>query len=248
MSIGASIRGAIQAALSHIGVRLQRIPECVDPVLPFDVLRLAIIAERARVGPEDFYFIQVGAHDGILYDNLNPLIREFGLPGCLIEPLPDVFERLRATYADQPDLSFRNSMIGDDQSSGVIHRFKPDAKVPDDFFHGLARQDADYIRQRAEWAGLKDSVEAVRCKVENFPTILRSLGRSSISLLYVDTEGSDDKIVMQALETGLRPPIIQYEWSEMTPRRRCDLKTLLARSGYRFIDVGADTVCLRVDD
>jgi FkbM family methyltransferase len=247
-SVPSVARAAVQSSLAFAGVRLERIPECVEPILPFDVLRLAIIAELQRAGIENFYFVQIGANDGVLYDNLNPLIREFDLRGCLVEPLPDVFARLQSNYRDQPQLTFRNCMIADPASDGLIHRFRPDAPVPQDFFHGLARQDQDYIRRRAKNVGLSAHVEAVRCEVQDFSGLLKSLDRTSISLLYVDTEGADDKIVGEALRSGLRPPLIQYEWSEMSLTRRCELKLLLSSHGYRFIDIGADTVCLRGDE
>ncbi|MCI5117039.1 MAG: hypothetical protein D3913_03595 [Candidatus Electrothrix sp. LOE1_4_5] len=64
-------------------------------------------------------------------------------------------------------------------------------------------------------------------------------------MLYKDTEGSDEKIIKNAFQAGLYPPIIHYEWTEMSIERRYLLKMKLLDNGYRFIDVGADTVCVR---
>lgn len=237
---------SIQRGLGIIGVRLARVEPCIEPVKPFDVLELAIAAALRR--RDDFYFVQVGANDGILYDLLNPLIRRYGLAGCLVEPMPDVFEQLKKNYADQPLLDFRNILIGDRDGTAELHRFARDAPVPQDFYHGLARQDGDYIRKRAGDNGLGAHVETLVCPMQTFATFAATLPVALIDLLYIDTEGSDDIVIRSAFDAGIFPAIIQYEWSEMSPRRRCDLKILLVDHGYKFVDAGPDTICMRDEE
>jgi len=65
-------------------------------------------------------------------------------------------------------------------------------------------------------------------------------------LLLADGAEAGD-VIETALDAGSHPAIIHYEWSEMPPERRCALKRRLLDEGYRFIDVGADTVALRQD-
>jgi hypothetical protein len=136
-------------------------------------------------------------------------------------------------------------MIGSEKSSGEIHRFKPNAPVPGDFFHGLARQDSDYIQKRAVAIGLPDQVEKVDCTVQTLKSLYDELNYECLHLLYVDTEGSDDEIIYQALDSKLHPLIINYEWTEMDLSRNYQLKMRLLDEGYRFINVGADTICVR---
>ena len=235
----------IQRFLGHVGMRIARVPTCVEPVAPFALLDVVIGDRSARRG-DAFYFIQVGANDGILADSLNPLIRKHSLRGCLIEPMPDTFERLKANYSDQSQLIFRNVMIGEDDGEGLIHRFLPDADVPQDFYHGLARSDGDYIRKRAASVGLCDQIETLTCPRWSFRTLVSDLGERDIDLLFVDTEGSDDSVIRAAFVADIRPAIIHYEWSEMPIERRCALKQRLLDEGYRFMDVGGDTIALRV--
>ena len=86
------------------------------------------------------------------------------------------------------------------------------------------------------------------CKMVTFENFMGTLPVDHIGLLYVDTEGSDDRILDAAFRAGVFPDVINYEWTEMPLRRRCALKLGLLNRGYRFVDVGADTVCLRVND
>jgi len=238
------IKKILQNILARFGLRLVRVQPYVDPVAPFDALELAV-QTRLLKEQNAFYFVQIGANDGVLADSLNPLIRKYGLRGCLVEPMRDVFSDLVKNYADQPQLDFRSVMIGNTDGVGKIYRFKRDAPVPAEFFHGLARTDSNYIQQRAESVGLHDSYESVECSMQTFRTFLTTLPTSNISMLYIDTEGSDDQVIEAAFEAGVFPAIINYEWSEMSAERRYLLKMRLLDNGYRFIDIGADTVCLR---
>jgi FkbM family methyltransferase len=233
-----------QYLLKKFGLRLSRIT-VPEPVAPFDLLDVVIQA-RLRTEGRAFYFIQIEANDGILADSLNPLIRRYGLQGCLVEPMKDLYEDLIANYSDQPQLDFRNSLISDSDGYGEIYRFKRDAPVPA-FFHGLARDDFEYIKKRAISEGVENYIEMVKVETQSFSSLLKSLDAPSISLLYVDTKGSDDKVIYSAFSCGLYPPVIQYEWSEMSPERCRQLKMTLLDNGYRFIDVAADTICLRLE-
>jgi FkbM family methyltransferase len=234
----------IQTLLKRFGLRLSRI-QPTDPVAPFDVLDIVIQAQLKKEG-QHFYFLQIGANDGVLADSLNPLIRKYGLRGCLVEPMNDFYQEAILNYSDQPQIEFRNSMISDSNGYGEIHRFKRNAPVPI-FFHGLAREDLEYIRKRAISEGVENYIETIKVKKQTIPSLLQSLEKTSISLLHVDTEGSDDKIIYYSFSCGLYPPVIQYEWTEMPPSRRHQLKMTLLEHGYRFIDVGADTICLRIE-
>jgi FkbM family methyltransferase len=215
--------------------------------MPFDVLELALLKAISHE-KQDFYFVQVGANDGVMNDSLNPLIRKYGFRGCLVEPMPDVFNILQHNYRDQPQLDFRNVMIGERDGDAPIHRFKRDAPVRHEFFHGLARQDADYIYTRAKSEGLENYIETVHCRMVTFESLMADLPVRHVSMLYVDTEGRDDSIIDAAFGADVFPPIINYEWTEMPLERRCGLKMRLLDHGYRFVDVGADTVCLRVEN
>lgn len=77
-------------------------------------------------------------------------------------------------------------------------------------------------------------------------TLLRKHGIQNLTLLMTDTEGFDCEIVNMAFDAGLRPAIIYYELSMPFPQARVDCKKRLMQAGYRFIDVGIDTLAVRL--
>ena len=49
---------------------------------------------------KDFFFIQVGANDGITGDDLRKYILKYQWHGILVEPVPYVFDRLIKNYKE----------------------------------------------------------------------------------------------------------------------------------------------------
>src|SRR4051812_39591630 len=81
----------------------KRLPEN-GPVLP--VFRLLI--ERVVSTEGKGYIFQVGANDGVIHDPVREIISDLSLPAILVEPLPDLFERLLKNYEAAKDIKFEN--------------------------------------------------------------------------------------------------------------------------------------------
>lgn len=67
--------------------------------------------------------MQVGAHDGVYADPINALVLKYGLTGYTIEPQPDVFEKLRKTYAGT-HVTCVNVAIAPTRGQQKLYRFK----------------------------------------------------------------------------------------------------------------------------
>ena len=183
------LKDLVQAFLRRFGVKLSRIAVNEAPLVPFNVFEHVLFKEIHAAG-EMFRFIQIGANDGVMSDNLAPLIRKYSITGCLVEPMPDVFLELVSNYSDQPQLLFKNYLISSNDVGEKIYRFKRDAPVPQEFYHGLARQDSEYIIKRAAAAGLPNHIEEIVCSAKTFAELYSELGWKSLNLLYVDTKGA----------------------------------------------------------
>ena len=88
------LRKTIRLILRRLGYDVVRFEEKFEN--PFDLLDLVVRDYLSK--NEDFYFVQIGASNGIRSDKLYTLICEFHLKGLLVEPLPDQFEELKQYY------------------------------------------------------------------------------------------------------------------------------------------------------
>src|SRR5262249_35234617 len=104
------LRSLVRQSLNRFGYDVVRYAgESCDH--PLNVLEIAVRERLQR--QTDFFFVQVGANDGVRSDPLRSLVLEHRLAGLLIEPLPDQYARLRENYAGQPQLRFENCAVAE---------------------------------------------------------------------------------------------------------------------------------------
>lgn len=233
------VRTFIKSLLRRTGFDLVRFVPDVEhpfPVLPY------LVKEAVESG-EPFFFIQVGASDGVLDDPLRPLVLQYALPGLLIEPLPDVYARLVRSYAGQSQLRFENVAVATRPGAFTIYRVREDAPLSP-YVQLLASHRRSHLTKEGV---APQYIEAVEVPGMTLPQLLARHTIRHVSLLVVDTEGYDYDIVSSALSSGILPRIINYEHCHLAPRARVDAKRLLQAHGYRFIEVGKDTLAMRME-
>ena len=65
---------------------------------------------RARQSP-GFFFVNIGANDGVENDPIHPFLEEYGWAGVAVEPDPDVFATLQANYRKFPGVALERALI-----------------------------------------------------------------------------------------------------------------------------------------
>jgi FkbM family methyltransferase len=188
----------------------------------------------------DFFFVQIGAHDGVLDDSLKDLIRQHRLRGLLVEPLPDVFETLRRNYADQPQLMFARVAITTNGVEPYLYRVRQGSSV-----HQFSQVLASFNRDHLLKEGVPDSdIERIVVPTTTLKDLLCTHGVRDVTLLQSDTEGFDYEIVRSALDAGIRPRFLYYEHCHLSPALQWECKRLLDEHGYDFAEVGKDTIAV----
>ncbi len=227
----------IKSVLRKLGFDLVRhVPELQRP---FPVLPL-LVREFLRA-QEAFFFVQVGANDGLLDDSLHDLIVEYRLSGLMIEPQPHVFEELCRNYQGQPNLLFENVAVSTKDGTAVLYCAAKSAPLPR-HCSGLASFNRGHLVKE----GVPEQyIEQCEVPVVRLNTLLSKRGIDSVDLLQIDVEGYDHHILKTTFESCIYPRIINYEHCHLTPRVRVDCKRLLGAHGYRFIEVGKDTLAVR---
>ncbi len=206
---------------------------------PIDILPLIIKTHMATNRP--FYLVQVGANDGILDDPIRDLILQYNLPGLMIEPLPDMFEKLVKNYIDQPQLIFENIAILEEAGTLPLYRLKINANVAR-HWHGIASfSKNNLISQGVSPEDITlEEVEGV-----TLVSLVKKHNISDITLLQIDTEGYDYDVIRCAFQSGIRPDIINYEHCWLVPKIRNNCKRLLIKENYRFLEIGKDTIAIK---
>lgn len=91
-------------------------------------------------------------------------------------------------------------------------------------------------------------MEEVRVRGVTFERLLNDHRVKTISLLQIDTEGFDLEVIRMALESGVLPALINYEFVNLSLADRLESCRLLAERGYRFLHGRVDALAVRGDE
>lgn len=185
-------------------------------------------------------FVQIGANDGVRFDDLYGFVTRHPCSGIVVEPLPDMFERLRANYADYPLIVPVNKAIH--ETAGVLPLFRvaPGA-LPR--YSGWAAGIASFDRSHLLRHGIEPA-DIIEQPVACTPLmqLLQDTATLDADLLQIDAEGYDSAILRMCDFARFRPHLIKYEHKAMTAAERSAHGATLARHGYRSVVEGTDTV------
>jgi FkbM family methyltransferase len=233
---------ALQTTLRKRGIEVRKHPSERFPAV--SVFGLATQLLMSRNG-KALRFVQVGANDGFQFGDpiFNHVIQD-GWTGILIEPQPDVFERLRQTYAAVEGLIFENIAIGADGASLDLYKARgATGDIP-----GVSSGVSADPRVLARQMGVSpDSLEKISVPAMTLDALLRKHVMDRVDVLQIDVEGYDWQ-ALRTLDLGrVRPSVIQFEHGHMS-RADCDAAVRhLSANRYRSYWGGYENDSLALD-
>lgn len=190
-----------------------------------------------RVGEnsDDFFFIQIGANDGVIYDPIYQFVRQYNWSGILVEPVPCYFNRLLINYQGNSNLYFENVAISDQDEQRDFYRVQEGLDFLPEWCNGLGTFNLDVLLTH-KWAipNLEDYVvkETVECL--SLDSLLKKYAVDNVDLLLIDTEGYDYQVLKQLDLDLIRPSILLYEHQYFRQEERQKCENRLQQAGYRI--------------
>jgi FkbM family methyltransferase len=187
-------------------------------------------------------FVQIGANDGIKNDPIFPYVRKYQWRGILVEPLPNLFEKLVVNYEADKALVFENVGIGDKNEEMNFYYLPPEYNYPD-WLQQIGTFDKNAIEfNLSNFPEVIGKVEARKIKVITLKELFKKNEISKIDLLIVDAEGFEYKILRQLSELPEKPSYILFEWGCMKEDVRNALFDLLRELEYKLYSGGGDVL------
>jgi FkbM family methyltransferase len=221
------------------------------PVLPIknqeDILHVSLESVLAypMLKNDDFFFVQIGAFDGISFDPIYPFIRKYGWWGILLEPQKDSFDRLLQTYhwaIGQENLIFLNCAISENEETRKFYTVRRNSNMPI-WTQGLSSFNIDTILKHAnEIPEIADSIVENLVECTSFESLTERYNISRIDLIQIDTEGYDYEIVKTLKLDNFKPSIINYENKHISMKKQHELISYLSSYGYKMYCNGHDTL------
>ena len=241
MSLRKSINKLLQGTYYHIN----KVNPALNNKSKHNIrVNIEYFLARTLLENKDFFFVQIGANDGIRADDSYDFITRNRLQGIVVEPLKDMFEKLSENYADHHQIKKINKAIHSTAREMPLYRIKNDANVPD-WCHGIASFDKKHLLSGTkkipdlEKYIVEESVDCI-----SLSELFEENAMSQISFLQIDTEGYDFEIIKMIDFEKYKPQIIRYECCTLSADDNQACIDLLFKQGYQFFDEGNDIIAV----
>ena len=194
----------------------------------------------------DFFFVQIGANDGISYDPIFSLVTKEKVKGIVIEPIPDIFTQLKNNYKDYPQVEPLNLAIHKDQKEMTVYRVDPKNKKYPEWTKGTPSFNKSH--HQLSFIEEEDIIEEI-VKCISFDDLIEKYSIKKIDLLQIDTEGYDAEIIKMIDFDKLCPTIISFEHGLpqgiMTLKQFEECQEILLKNKYNIIVLENDAIAYK---
>lgn len=195
------------------------------------------------------YFVQVGSNDGLQGDPLHSLIIDHDFwRGMFIEPVPVIFEKLKANYHNSERFTFVNKAISTESGSKTFYYVSESAKAElgdklPYWYDQLGSFDRNHIVKHLEGI-LEPYIVEADFETMSMQEVFDSNGVNEIDLLHIDTEGFDFQVLSQVDFAKYKPSIVLYEHNHLSAQDKKSAETILIGHHYDCFHYGGDTLAI----
>lgn len=248
--LGKKVKRAFRSALNRAGYDYVAFVE--PSPRPIRRTLLHTLIELAHARDESFFFVQVGANDGVHSDPIHEVVRRLSLRGLLLEPNPTAFAQLQRTYAGHEGLVLVCAALDERCGTRTLWQLKAEFNPHGDglntrvgSFHLEAME--EYVRRARRDRGrpIRDMVDPVEVETITFEALFERHAVEAVDLLQIDAEGHDFEILELFDLERYRPGIVHFESRELSRAQRDRVASRLLALGYELDYGRRDTLaCL----
>lgn len=193
-------------------------------------------------------FIQIGSNDGVTDDPLHAHIVANDWEGILVEPIPNLYEKLKNNYSQHNGkISFEMSAISSEDGHQTIYSLRENlSPIIPIWYNQLASLHKNVILSHKEAIeDIESFLVQEKVRTITFETLLKKYGIDSVELIHIDAEGSDAEILGQIDLTTLKCEIIIFEHKHLNTSTYKRALKKLRTNDFIYLMYGNDTVGIR---
>ena len=154
--------------------------------------------------------IQIGANDGVAFDDLNYFIKKFKTNSILVEPIKEIYEKLKNNYKNFSFVKLENSAISDDNTINYLYKVDKKFLI---FYGNHIPAISSFDKKHLIKHNVKNShIKKEKVKSLTIKELLKKYNITSLDLFFVDAEGYDGNIVNDFLDKTNFRSIIIFEY------------------------------------
>jgi FkbM family methyltransferase len=214
-------------------------------ITPLNRFKREVIRIAYRTG--GFSFIQIGANDGVSFDDFFWLVTHFNGCGLAIEPMSDAYERLVHNYRPYAGVIPLRIAVHPTLSEIKVFRVAPSRleSVPP-WAYGSASMDPSWLPRQGV---ASEMLEIEICPANHLMSVVEQHRIRDLNVLQIDAEGFDLDVIKMLDLSKLRPDVIRFEMPHV--HNQDDMNEfrvvigLLEKNGYEIHSEGMDALAIR---
>jgi len=199
-----------------------------------------------KVNP-DAFVIQIGANDGISFDDTRGFLDMYKWPALLVEPIPEIFQELKDNFSDRNNYIFEQSAITNYDGPVVMLNVSRDTINKNDLHPGYKGMSALYPLKNGFGSDYERDIHVKNNLSKNitvngitFNSLLSKHNITQFDVLICDSEGHDWEIFKQIDLEKYRPKIIRLEYINLNPSEQSEVIDKLTSHNYEYEINGQD--------
>ena len=201
----------------------------------------------------DFFFVNIGANDGISDDPIYPFIKKYGWKGIAVEPVPDTFKLLKQNLSAFEGIIFENVAIGQDgreilsfsrehlEAHPLLSQMSSFSRDHLEKFtdmvdrNEIMHQAAHTTKPKPTGESLRKGLYSQRVDGISFNALMEKHHVKEVNFINVDTEDDDFDILMSIDMDKYAPKILCVETHTFDKEKKKKFDELMQKYNYTFL-------------
>lgn len=190
--------------------------------------------------------LQIGAMDGINFDDTRGFLDMYRWKSLLVEPVPAIFNELKENFKDRDNYIFEQCAITEENGEIKMLTVPPDVIEREGLHPGYKGMSALYPLRNGFGSDYQRDIDVkaqfgvdIMVPTLTLNSLLDKHNIRNVDILICDAEGYDWKIFNQLDFNRIRPKVIRLEYINLTDEEKELTKNKLIENGYE-IEIGQD--------
>ncbi len=242
------LKKILSAVLAQFGYRLVKAPKRAildEPQSSLDLrLEYLVYHHLETIKDRPFTIVQIGAFYCTSYgDAVNQFFDDPRFQGVLVEPQPQIFNRLQQTYRGNPQVVLENAAMANED--GDMKLYTIDTSQPDlpAWLDGCASFDKEVVlKYEHRFPNVPEHIIILTVPGLTLSSLLEKHHLQQVDLLQIDVEGFDYEVIKMVDFENSKPAIIRFEGNHLSEADLENCYNLLMDHGYKIAIEGVDVL------
>ena len=203
---------------------------------------------------KDTKVIQIGAMDGISFDDFRGYLDMYSWEAILVEPIPHLFEELKENFKDRDNYTFVQAAITNTNGTVEMLTIPVESIKKEDLHPGYKGMSTLYPPKNGFGSDYQRDIDVqnnfgVTVKVPSMTldSLMKKYHVRDFDIFVCDAEGYDWEILQQLDLSKYKPKVIFIEYNTLTEEDQLAAHSHLRENGYQSFDNGKDLSAIRDD-